>query len=161
MLSQSRKPERKKIAKRIEEICNEFGAQFSMEEGGYYDENEYRMRATTARGLSVQITIRRKTGKGINKESFVLPWCVWGSDAYLKSDFPLGSVSPNGNKATVVVQNSDELFDHLAKVFARANDGSLFDNEKEAQSIAENGTFQESADRFQKYIDGLEKNKNA
>lgn len=149
-LTETRKADRTKMAKKLAEIVSECGATCDVREEGL---DSYRPRRVMvaiegARGLCCGIDF---DGESCQPNVFVNAWHMsLQTDACMaRGMFPDGEVNPfHQQKCTTVVHGFDALCEHVRTVLTRAADGRIFDPEKEAQNVAENGTWQERESRF-------------
>ncbi|QJA42986.1 hypothetical protein [Phaeobacter phage MD18] len=156
-LSETRKADRARMAKELVKTVMECGATCEVLEEGA---DTYRPRRVLIaiegpRGLCCGIDF---DGETIQPNIFVNGWNMsTRTDACLaRGRFPDGEVNPHHQrKCTTVVRGFDALLEHVRTVLTRAADGSLFDAEKEAQHVAENGTWQDRAASFAKWREEL------
>ena len=152
-LSETRKADRTKMATAIAEIVAECGATCETRPEGSdaFSKRRIVVAIEGPRGLCCAIDF---DGDSCQPNVFVNAWNMsTRTDACLtRWYFPNGEVNPfHQRKCTTVVYGFEALCGHVREVLTRANSGTLFDPEKEAKHIAENGTWQEREEQFRKW----------
>ena len=100
------------------------------------------------KGLRVRIEI---DGESCQPNVHVLPWNFDSKSDTCFSD-AFGNINQcHFRKATLVAEGTDGLLAHLRAQLTKAIDGTAFSSEREAASIAKDGTWQERHARWEEY----------
>lgn len=125
-LNLSRQGDRVKLASRLVDLAQSLGAtaELKLECSG---QREVRVSIRAARGLGLDVSIRRPA-KGPIPASFVLPWCLDGTDPHARLTHEFGEVNPyHRRKATHVAWSVSDLMDQVCNGLSMARDGSAFE----------------------------------
>lgn len=114
---------------------------------------------TTKRGLSCRFEF---DGESCQPDVYVSAWCmVLDTDACLSDRFP-GSVNRyHFRKSTTVCEGFAALRAHVVAVLEGDKAGWLYDAEREAARIAEDGTWQEKKAKWDAYFAERQAEKNS
>lgn len=152
MLTERRKADRAKMAETLIAIAAEFGCSTEVEREGENSICPRRIQVTVIhpRGLKCGFDF---DGESCQHDIFVNGWHFAGEcDTTLADCFPHGVVNPHHfRKCTTACEGFDSLCLHVRAVLGKANDGSLFCPKRERARIAENGTWQEQAAKWEEY----------
>lgn len=149
-LTMTRKADRAKMAVIIADLARSLGAEAVIhpdDPNGLYDGRLTRVAVTAARGLKVSVDFN---GKSWQPDIYVLSWHMdLDTDACLDDSF--GNINPfHFRKATYTADGFEHLKEQLSRGLRKAADGSAFNAEREAASIAKDGTWQERKERFRR-----------
>lgn len=125
-LSESRAPDRQKMALSIEQLVAECGAAYERREGGDYPgPKAINIAIEGAGGLQLTVSF---DGNSCQPNVYVMSWhMASGSDLKLNDATFGGSVNPHHKqKATYVAYGFDELCQLLRKGLMMAKDGSAY-----------------------------------
>jgi hypothetical protein len=155
-LTERRAADRKMMAETLAQIATECGATAEIENKPFGDMSPkmVMVRVTCQRGLQCAFEF---DGESLQPDTFVNAWNFdTDSDTCLADSFP-GSVNNyHFRKSTTSVDGFEALCDHVRDVCTKAAAGSIFDEERERNHVAENGTWQERKARFQVWREQME-----
>lgn len=149
-LTETRKADRAQIARLVSDLLVEMKIDHVWVREGF-DEAYPKAHVITVQapqGLRVRIEL---DGDSCQPNVHVLPWHFdLKSDTCLDDRF--GNINPHHfRKATLVADGTQGLLDHLRRQLTMAVDGTAFNEERKARSIAKNGTWQERDARWEQY----------
>jgi hypothetical protein len=149
-LSETRKPDRQKIAQLVSELCSEYKIDHSWTREGFVEgyPKAHVIQIDAGEGLKVSVEI---DGDSVQPNTWVLAWHIgFNSDARLADSF--GDINKfHFQKCTEVARSTFGLIDHLRSKFELIADGKAFDEKRKAEAIKENGTAAERSARFAKW----------
>lgn len=160
-LTERRKADRAKMAEKLATIALEYGATVEIEREGENSICPRRIQVSivAARGLACGFDF---DGESCQPDIYVNGWHMGlNTDACLSDRFPGSVNNSHFRKSTTVRHGFDDLCDHVRQVLEMANAGTCFDAERESRHVAKNGTWQESAARFEQWRQELQANKAA
>lgn len=152
VLTERRKADRAKMAETLIAIAAEFGCETEVEGEGENSICPRRIQVIIKhpRGLQCAFDF---DGQSCQHDVFVNGWHFSGEcDTVLADCFPQGVVnSHHFRKCTTACGGFDSLCQHVRAVLTMANSGALFSEERERKRVAEYGTWQEQAARWEEY----------
>jgi hypothetical protein len=125
-LSETRAPDRQKMALSLEQLVAECGATYQRSEGGSYPgPNAIKLAIEGAGGLQLSVTF---DGKSCQPNIYVMSWhMASGSDLKLNDATFGGNVNPHHKqKATYVARGFEDLCHQLRCGLLMAKDGSAY-----------------------------------
>ena len=125
-LSESRAPDRKKMAAAIEQLVVECGSTFTRQEGGSYPGPQcISIYIEAPQGLNLRVNF---DGKSPQLNVYVLSWNMASRATRLLNNATFGgNVNPHHfSKATYVAYGFDDLCRQLRSGLLRAKDGSAY-----------------------------------
>lgn len=149
-LSETRKADRAKIALLVSDLLTELKVDHKWTREGFDEAypKAHVISIMAPEGLCVRVEL---DGDSCQPNVHVLPWHFdLKSDTCFDNRF--GDINPHHfQKATLVAYGTQGLLDHLRRQLTMALDGTAFNEERKAASIAKHGTWQERDARWEQW----------